>query len=140
MPQKKKKYLQSKYGGGKISEPQYLVEIICDLKAKHNGEYLSDKFWQIDKWKKEFRKQITIANKLLKEYPFPVIMNAILHKDCITKINSLGANWLLKPILEEELRKYNLNKSNLQATKADHDITSKPQKPLGKKTLLSKLG
>ena len=48
---------------------QYIAEIICQRCAKHEKVgTLPYKFWNLPKWKKIYIRQVSLANKLIKEY------------------------------------------------------------------------
>jgi len=96
---KKSKY-ESRYSGGYITAAQYITEFLCEKIAKRENKSLPDRFWGKPEWNKVFRRQVGLANKLLKEYSSEVILKTLRDKRC-NNLTSLGANWLLGPILEE---------------------------------------
>ena len=130
----------SRYGGGWVTHAQYLTECLCVLIAKQERQELFDKFWNEEPWKAIFRRQVPLANKLLKEYPIEVILDTLRDRRC-WKIHSFGANFLLKPILTQKKREYDANAA--QQSSVELEETSTVQKPrrmsTGKKSLFSKL-
>lgn len=92
------KYI-SKYSNNKeVSAAQYITEIICENRAKQNGEDLHFRFWLSKKWSVFFRNQIGTANKLIKKYKPNAIIRALKDKQA-SKIYSLRAPFLV-PIIE----------------------------------------
>lgn len=93
----------SKYDGGFVTEAAYLTEILFEKMAQREKRQLPDKFWNLDEWKKPFVVQLVHANKLLKQYDVQVILSAL--RDGKTYfLTSLGANYMLKPLLEKYKR------------------------------------
>ena len=91
----------SKYSNGKtVSAAQYITEIICENKAKRDGEDLHYKFWVSKKWSAYYRNQIASANKLLAQYPAEPIVAALNSAEA-KKIYSLRAPHLV-PIIEQK--------------------------------------
>ena len=130
----------SRYGGGWVTHAQYLTECLCVLIAKTERKELFDQFWNQEPWKAVFRRQVPLANKLLKEHPLEVILAALRDRRC-WKIRSFGANFLLKPLLTQKQREHDAQ----IAQQSDKELveTSTVQKPrrmsTGKKSLYSKL-
>jgi|APGre2960657423_1045063.scaffolds.fasta_scaffold00113_14 hypothetical protein len=92
---------ESRHGGGWITPAQFLAEVMCERTAKENLEELPIKFWNKPRWKKEFFKQLNLANTILKDHDAAVVSKALKSKEG-KKIFSLGAPWLKKLILLEE--------------------------------------
>lgn len=132
---------RSRYGGGYVTDAQYITECLCFLIARQEKKQLYDRFWQDAPWSKIFREQIPAANNLLKEFHPEVILAALRHKRC-RKISSLRANWLIRPILEAENKKHkNKLKEQQQAvTQTKKPTTNKPRHiKTTKKSLMSRL-
>ena len=105
MDHKTEKYCyQSKYGGGWITAPNYLVELIMEKLAKKEGRTLPKRFWAAAPYDKVYRKQIKDANHLLEEYSVWAIESA-LNDDRTRNIYSLGAKFILLPIIKEYEKK-----------------------------------
>lgn len=78
----KKRSEKSKYPSryspkGWVSAPQYITEFVCEKKAQADRKELPIKFWEIDEWKKYFQYQITLANKLLKDFSEEAVIAAL---------------------------------------------------------------
>lgn len=94
---------ESRYGGGWITPAQFLAEVMCERSAKKDNLDLPPKFWNLTIWKKEFLKQLNLANRLISKYD-PALISKSLRTPQGKKIFSLGAKWL-KDILEKESKK-----------------------------------
>lgn len=130
-------YLKSIFDGGYISEGQFLAERMCLQHATIHKIYLEPKFWQYQKYIAMFRRQVTSACKLLKQYPFIVIWDALNDKRC-RKVETLGGMFILKPILDEKFATYKQQQEKMQYTEKS-PTDEKPRKSLGKKSILSQL-
>lgn len=97
-----KKY-PSKYSNGKlVSAAQYITELICEKKAKLNGQDLHHRFWVSKKWSLYYRNQIGSANKLLNKYSETAIIRA-LNTNEAAKIYSLRAPHLISIIEQQQI-------------------------------------
>ena len=127
----------SKYSNGKtVSAAQYITEVICENKAKQDGEDLHYRFWVSKKWAVYYRNQIASANKLLEKHSAEAIVKA-LKQDRAKKIYSLRAPHLV-PIIEEQekiLESQNTNLSINVDRKSDKTFSTTKSK----NTILSKL-
>jgi hypothetical protein len=125
-----KRKFPSSYNGGWITAAQYIVELLCVLMTKRNKKQLKDNFWQEDPWNKFYKRQVPLANELLKEYDIDAITRTLKDKRCYN-IRSLGANWLIDPILKEKQRELDLikeqNKQNTQDTQEKTPTNLKPR-------------
>jgi len=92
---------ESRHGGGWITPAQFLAEVMCERTAKENLEELPIKFWNKPRWKKEFFKQLNLANIILKDHDAAIVSKALRSKEG-KNIFSLGAPWLKKLIILEE--------------------------------------
>ena len=129
----KSKY-QSRHGGGWITPAQFLAELMCERFAKKNGQDIPPKFWYKDPWKKEFFKQLSIANRLLEKYD-PAIVSKALRSPEGKKIFSLGAPWLKKLIDYEEYKFKEINIEKIEESK----VLPTKQSFVVKKSTISKL-
>jgi hypothetical protein len=129
----------SNYGGDWVTAPQYIVECLCVLIAKQEKKGLDDRFWKHEPWNSIFRRQVPLAVSLLNEYPPEVVLATLRDRRC-WKVKSLGAKWLLGPILKEKLRTYRATENMEQRTLRTTTTTDRPRQP-NKNTpsLLSKL-
>lgn len=70
---------------------QYVAELICQKQAKHEkAGTLPYKFWNLPKWKKIYIRQVSLANKLIKEYGEEPVIKFVSSK-AGSKTISLGA-------------------------------------------------
>lgn len=125
---------ESRHGGGWITPAQFLAELMCERFAKKNGQDIPPKFWYKDPWKKEFFKQLSIANRLLEKYD-PAIVSKALRSPEGKKIFSLGAPWLKKLIDYEEYKFKEVNTEKVE----DSKILPTKQSFVYKKSTISKL-
>ena len=125
---------QSRHGGGWITPAQFLAELMCERFAKKNGQDIPPKFWYKDPWKKEFFKQLSIANRLLEKYD-PAIVSKALRSPEGKKIVSLGAPWLKKLIDYEEYKFKEVNTEKVEESK----LLPTKQSFIVKKSTISKL-
>ncbi len=126
----------SRYGGGWVTDAQYITECLCVLIAKKDRKELFDQFWNKEPWKAVFRRQVPLAVKLLKKHPPEVVLATLCDRRC-WKIHSFGANWLLKPLLTEKQCEYDAQQ--VQQSTSELVNTSTVQKPrrilTGKKSM-----
>lgn len=125
---------ESRHGGGWITPAQFLAELMCERFAKKNGQDIPPKFWYKDPWKKEFFKQLSIANRLLEKYD-PAIVSKALRSPEGKKIFSLGAPWLKKLIDYEEYKFKEINIEKIEESK----VLPTKQSFVVKKSTISKL-
>lgn len=93
--------------GQEITPAAYIAEILCERKAKKDGNgTLPKAYWNLPKYKAFFKRQISEAAKLLQGYEPTPIIRAIKKS---YSLYSLGAKWFL-PKIEEENRKFKLEK------------------------------
>ncbi len=103
---------------------QYAAEIMCQRMAENKNEgSLCYKFWNTAKWKKVYIRQVTEANKLVKQYGDEAVVKAILSPSG-SKIYSLGFPDIGKLIgkFKQELDKA----SKKAANSKDYDIPENP--------------
>lgn len=82
----------------------FLADIMCKRKGKKENIPTPPGYWSMPEWKIFFKQQILAANKLMKIYPFEVLVAAV---------NNKKTNWIyslhypgLKQILLEENSRY----------------------------------
>jgi hypothetical protein len=81
-----------------VSAAQYIVELICEKKAKFDKKDLHYRFWVNKEWSAYYRNQIATANKLVKKYN-PLAIVKALQDDKTANTYSLRAPFLI-PIIE----------------------------------------
>lgn len=133
-----KKY-KSPSTGDFCTPAQYIAEIICQRCATHEkAGTLPYKFWNLPKWKKIYIRQVSLANKLIKEYgEEPVIK--FVKSSSGKKTISLGARNVKKEI---EKIKFTLDNSPKRVTieVIQPEVAEfKPRKSFGTKTLINRL-
>jgi hypothetical protein len=130
------KYI-SKYSNGKeVSAAQYIVELICENKAKQEKKDLHYKFWTNAEWASYYRNQIATANKLVKKYNEQAVIRALKNFKA-QKIYSLRAPHLVS-IIEQEQKL--LECENKKITKEYDRSQEKTYRATNnKKSIISKL-
>jgi hypothetical protein len=132
---------QSNFGGGYVAPAQYLIECLCFLIARADGEKLTNRFWTQDKWQKHFRWQVKPANELLAEFDCEAILDALRDGRC-RFVKSFGNKSKLVPIIKEYQTKRDVIKARLMketTPKTLGDTKAKPRRPMKKKNNLSRL-
>ena len=109
----KKSCYESKFGGGWISEGQYLAEIMCQRFALSQKESLGNKFWEDKYWLKKFLLQTKHANDLLKQYKIEYILKALEQPDD-KKVYSLGLHSVLIPLIKKFIKQESIIQQNSQ--------------------------
>ena len=133
----KSKY-KSPSTGEYCTAAQYIAEIVCQRQAeKDNVGTPAYKFWNTEKWKKSYTHQIILANRLVKKHDERAIIKA-LNSGRGKSIYSLRFPGLEDLIIKEEQV---LQRSDAQDPISVEDIEtdSKPRKPFGSKSAISKL-
>lgn len=142
MPEKRseKSRFQSRFGGGFVSDSQYITEILCIIIASQEKKDLFDHFWRHSPWDKIFRTQVTAAGKLLQKWDIGVVVAALKDYRC-NKIKSFRAAWLLEPILKEKQREILVKQEVAETIEVEKSPTDQlPRRPSStKQSLLSKL-
>ena len=126
--------------GDYCTSSQYIAEMMCQRMAENNNEgSLAYKFWNTDKWKSVYTQQIILANRLVKKHDERAVIRA-LQSSRGSKIYSLRFPALIHLIETEEGI---LEKSEKLLESSDEielgDIHSKPPKPYGTQSKISKL-
>jgi hypothetical protein len=135
-PSEKSPY-KSRYGGGYISIPQYIAEVVCQKIAFNKNQELPQKFWDLPEWKRTFLLQIRHANSLLKIYHPRAIVQA-LRDERASWIYSLGVKNLDAIILEYQNRLVKSQETGIIVQPGS--TNSQPQKEIpAKKSLRAKL-
>lgn len=118
---------------------QYIAEIICQKQATHEKVgTLPYKFWNLPKWKKIYIRQVSLANKLIKEYGEEPVIKFVKSKSG-SKTISLGARNVKSEI---EKIKNALDKAPKPDTIEVMQVESlqfKSRPSFGTKTLISRL-
>jgi hypothetical protein len=98
--QSEKNCYPSRYSpGGWVRSDQYIIELICEKKARHDNKDLPIQFWKEKEWAAFFRSQLRKCKSLLNSYSSEAIIKGLQDKRS-WKIYSLYAPWLLDIIDE----------------------------------------
>lgn len=103
----KKRTEKSKYPSryspqGWVSASQYITELICEKKAQREKKELPIKFWEIKEWRSYFKYQITLANKLIKEFGEEAVIAALKDSRCWSTYSLRAPR--LREVAEEKLK------------------------------------
>ncbi len=121
----------SNYGGGYIRADQWITEQLCSLIAKKSGAELPDKFWNIPKWDKVFRRQVQIASSLLILYDAKALYETLKDKR-LRNLRSFAAFSSVKffsSVLEEHQSKLDVEKNTAEIKLEPKSTTALPQIP-----------
>jgi hypothetical protein len=103
-PSDKSRYPSRYSPGGWVSAPQYITELVCESKARKEKKDLPRKFWEDKDWEKYFKYQITLANRLIKDFGEEVVIAALKDNRCWSTY-SLRSPFLIR-IIEEKKASY----------------------------------
>lgn len=92
---------KSRFGGGWLTPAQFLAEGMVARKARKEGTDLPLKFWEKERWKRDFLLQLRHAHSLLKVYSHEAIVAALRTRKGST-VYSLGAQFILDPLIRVE--------------------------------------
>lgn len=128
----------SRYSNNKeVSAAQYIVELICEKKAKLDKKDLHYRFWLTKEWASYYRNQIATAHKLVKKYS-PVAIVKALQDNKTAKTYSLRAPFLKSIIEQHQKILDSQNKEFSKSIDRSKDKTYKQNKSASKH-ILSKL-
>jgi len=123
----KSKY-PSKYSpNGWVTAAQYIIELICEQRARFDKKDLPVKFWHLPEWASFYKSQLRIIHKLLKQYDERAIINTVKNK----RIRTLFPKWI-EPLIAQEDKVLKTNKKNQNTTKqevVDESIIVKSKRP-----------
>lgn len=132
-----KKY-RSPSTGDFCTAAQYIAEIICQRIAdKDKLGTLAYKFWNQDKWKKTYIRQVSLANKLVKEYG----------DDFVRFIKSKSGKFVLSLGMRDIKQRFEKFRKTLDNPDPDDTIEVKkserleykPRQSFGSKTLVQRI-
>jgi hypothetical protein len=63
--------------GGWVTGPQYIIELICESKARREKKDLPIQFWHLKEWASYFKSQLRCVYKLLKTYDERAVINML---------------------------------------------------------------
>ncbi len=132
------KKFKSLYSNSQVTAAQYITEYLCYLISKNDKKELPDQFWKEKYWATFFRRQVGLANKILKEYDVEAVIFSLKDRR-LRRIKSFGAKFMLDPILKEYQSNLDLQKSKTKAPTPKFKITNQPRIIKSKKSIISKL-
>jgi len=92
--QSEKNCYPSRYSpSGFVRADQYIIELICEKKARYDNKDLPVQFWKNPEWATFFRSQLRKCKSLLVKYSAEAIIKGLQDKGS-WKIYSLFAPWL----------------------------------------------
>lgn len=133
----KNKYPSRYSPNGWVHAAQYITELICEKKAKTQKKDLPIKFWELNEWLKFYKYQISLANKLIKEYGEHVVISALNDKR-MWKCYSLRSPFL-KNVIEEYKNKEIIQKKIIKKVEYDFSQKKKFESNNNKSGILDKL-
>lgn len=127
----------SRYSNNKeVSPAQYIVELICEKKAKIEKKDLHYRFWLNKEWSRYYKNQIATANQLVKRYN-PIAIVKALQDPKTSKTYSLRAPFLKSIIEQHQKILDSQNKEFSKSIDRSDQKTYKKNKP--SKNILSTL-
>ena len=118
---------------------EYVAELICQKQAKHEKlGTLPYKFWNTPKWKKIYIRQVSLANKLIKEYGEEPVIKFVSSK-AGSKTISLGARNVKSEIEKIKISLDNAPKRDTIQTVETSQAVFTSRKTFGVKTLIQRL-
>lgn len=138
---KRKRTEKSKYQhqstGDHCTCAAYVAEIMCLRNAEHKNQgSLPYKFWSKKPWNWTFKRQLMVAQNLLKTIPEAALVKAI-HSDEFRGIFSLN-NPRAMPIIKKYVKLYEEEKDKNQKLEIVEEPIAR-KKTYGKKSSLNKL-
>ena len=118
---------------------QYVAELICQKQATHEkAGTLPYKFWNLPKWKSIYIRQVSLANKLIKEYGEEPVIKFTKSK-VGSKTISLGARNVKKEIEKIKFALDNAPKRDTIEVIESKESIYQSRKSFGAKTLFQRL-
>lgn len=119
----------SERGGGEITPQQYVMEQFLILLAQQHHSALPNHFWQLDKYKKLWKRHVRSINQRIKEYGAIPIVRALKDKK-LKNLRSFdkAAAWLWKPVLEKYKKQYDLEEEEKENIEHLQNICVDPNK------------
>ncbi len=111
----KSKY-ESKYSPDKfVTGTQYIIELICERKAKNINKDLPLQFWKRKEWEHYYKSQVRAVSSLVKKYGETALLKTLRNNN---NIYSFRPQWV-KQLIIKEYNKTKLKKQTFQNTKVD---------------------
>jgi HSP90 family molecular chaperone len=105
----KKSRYKSKYSPNKyVTAAQYIIELLCEKKAKFLNKQLPMKFWAKKEWAKYFQKNLRQVHKLLEFYNEEAIIAALNSMEADRRYSIFTEE--MKRLIEKEQQKIDVLK------------------------------
>jgi len=102
----KSKYPSRYSPGGWVTGPQYIIELICERKAKRENVDLPIQFWNLFEWASYYKSQLRSCHQLTKKYSEKAILDMLKeNKSCF----SLRPQWVHE-LVEKEYKNLEMQK------------------------------
>lgn len=123
--------------GGFVSGPQYIIELLCEAKARREKKDLPVKFWNLPEWSTYYKAQLRCVYALLKKYDEQALINTLRNNK---HIFSLRPDFV-KPLIDDEQLKVlaKKNKPKIQIQEPINTNVETTVRPKHKKNILDKL-
>jgi len=88
------KYSPSEY----VTGAQYIIELVCEYRARHLKIDLPRQFWKLPEWASYFSAQTRSVHKLLSSFDERAIINTVKN----SKVRSLLPRWIPSAVAKEQ--------------------------------------
>jgi len=130
----------SRYSPNKeVTAAQYIIELICEKKARFDKTELPMKFWQLEVWQDFFKRNLRKVHSLLKQFEAKSIINA-LNLPEYNNSYSVFTERFMGLVKQEQARlKQKSSISSIPNPTNRRTINSKPREPKVKENIINKL-
>lgn len=97
--------MNSSYTDKQITPAQWCAERMCERKAKQEGQTLPRLFWNTAEWRDEFRKLVTSASKLIKQYGLDVLFSTMKREDIKWCYSFTAPSFAKAIVMESKIKK-----------------------------------
>ena len=121
---------QSRYSpGGFVTAAQWIVEYVCEKKARREKKELPTQFWKIKEWAAFYKSQIHTANQLIKKWGEAVVIAAVRNKqsDWMYSLRAPGFEQILLIEKKNKILKDQILDKAFPLEEVKVDITAKPR-------------
>lgn len=102
MAKRKTRFNSLSTPGHKQDCSNYLVELA--FLRRNKGTKLPEKFWQLQRYKWQYRKEIQACRKFIKKYGEPAVLKIALHNHITTWTDFAHVEFLLQQVAERQQR------------------------------------
>jgi len=122
-----------------VTAAQYIIELVCEKKAKFDSTELPIKFWNLPAWRTFFTKNLRRVHKLLREFDEKAVINA-LNLKCFGNSYSIFTERFLDLVTQEQGKIDQLVVQQVSPQEINRNtVDSKPRPHKIKPNLLTKL-